>query len=156
LFHLKTLTLYATSSIFLVPKHYGEMEHDLQNYRAQLLLTPSYCASPLFLSGIGWQVDGSGHVLVEKTSNANTVVIVVGRVLDHRFFVTPDGNYSTDEFSNFSTTKFLFVLGNPDDTPFADDFNKILECFGKIQNQITSTPKHLNFITPVTVLSEGP
>jgi hypothetical protein len=88
------------------------MEHDLQNYCMQLLLTPSYCASPLFLSGVGWQVDRSSHVLVEKTSNTNTVAIVVGHILDHRFFVTPDRNYSTDEFSDFSTTKVLFVVGN--------------------------------------------
>jgi hypothetical protein len=123
------------------------MQHDLQSYRAELLRIPSYCASPLFLSGVGWQTKDSGDVLVDKDCNANTVAIVVGRVLDHRLFVTPNGNYSKDAFGDFSTTKFLFLIGKPTDTPFAEDFDKGLECFSKIQNQIASTPKRLNFIT---------
>ena len=122
------------------------MEHDLENYRTVLLRIPSYCASPIFLSGIGWHVEDSGHVLVDKSTNANTVAIVIGRILDYRFFVTPNGNYSTNDFGDFSTSKYLFVIGVPDDTPFASDFEKGLEVFNKIQGQVASTPKRLNFI----------
>ncbi|KAN0127758.1 hypothetical protein V8E53_014418 [Lactarius tabidus] len=123
------------------------MQHNLQSYHTELLCIPSYCASPLFLSGVGWQTEDSGDMLVDKDCNANTVAIVVGHVLDHQLFVTLNGNYSKDEFSDFSTTKFLFLIGKPTDTPFTEDFDKGLECFSKIQNQITSTPKQLNFIT---------
>ena len=122
------------------------MEHDLENYRNALLRIPAYCASPIFLSSIGWHVEDSGHVLVEKNTNANVVIIVIGRILDFRYFVTPNGNYSTNDFGDFSTSKFLFVIGMPNETPFAVDFEKGLECFAKIQSQVASTPKRVNFI----------
>lgn len=127
------------------------MEHDLQNYRATLLCVPSYCASPIFISSVGWQVEWAGHVLVDKSSNANTVVLVVGCVSERRLFVTPDGNYQTNQFSDISIAKFLFLIGRPDDTPFAEDFDKAMEYFIKIQNQRVSTPKRLNFI-----VTDGP
>ena len=124
------------------------MEHDLQTYRANLMRTPSYCACPVFLSGVGWQVEDSGDVLVDKLSNANTVAIVVGRVSNQRFFVTPNGNYGTaNKFGDISKSKFLFIIGKPMDTPFAGDFDKALDILVKIQNQMASTPKRLNLIT---------
>jgi hypothetical protein len=123
------------------------MQHNLQQYCTQLFCVPSYCANPVFLSGISWEVENSSHVLVDKANDANTITCVVGHVLDHCLFVTPNRNYSTDQFGDFSTSKFLFVIGKPDNTPFADNFSKALEVVGKIQNQITLTPNCINFIT---------
>ena len=125
------------------------MEHNLNNCHATLLRSPSYCASPVFLSGVGWQVDQAGHVLVDKISNANTVTIVVGRVSNQWLFVTPNGNWGKDshKFGDFSITKFLFIIERPNDTPFAEDFNATLEHLVKIQNKMASTPKCLNFIS---------
>lgn len=125
------------------------MEHDLKNCRATLLRSPSYCASPVFLSGVGWQVEQAGHVLVDKISNVNTVAIVVGRVSNQRFFVTANGNWGRDsnKFCDFSITKFLFIIERPNDTPFAEDFDVTLKHLGKIQSKMASTPKSLNFIS---------
>lgn len=123
------------------------MEHDLQTYRANLLRTPSYCASSVFLSGVGWQVEGSGKVLVDKISTANTVAIVVGRVSNQRFLVSANGTYGNGtKFGDLSKSKFLSLIGKPDDTPFANDFDKFLEYLGRIQNQTASTPNRFNFI----------
>ena len=125
------------------------MEHNLESYRTTLLRHPSYCASPVFLSGVGWQVEQAGHVLVDKLTDANTVAIVVGRVSNECLFVTPNGNCGTNfkQFGGFSKIKFLFLIEKPNDTPFAEDFDKALENFEKIQTQIASTRKHLNFIS---------
>lgn len=31
-------------------------------------------------------------------------------IMDYRYFVTPNGNYSTEKFGNFSTSKFIFMV----------------------------------------------
>lgn len=122
------------------------MEHNLQQHRGQLLLNPSYCASPVFLSGIGWEVESSGDILIDKATDENTVACVVGHLKEHHFFVTPNGNYSTVEYGDFSHTKFHFVIGNPECTLFAEDFLKALDVISKLQAQIASTPNRVNFI----------
>lgn len=89
--------------------------------------------------------DSCNH-LVDKATNENTVMIIVCRIMDYRFFVTPNGNYSSSQFGDFSTSKFLFVVCIADGTPFAQDYIKFLDNLGKIQNEIACTPNHLNFL----------
>lgn len=126
------------------------MQHDLQQHRSILLCIPSYCAIPVFLSGVGWEVENSGHVLVDKANNANAVAIVVGRLLDYCYFVSPNGTYSgnpgSDKFGDISNAKFLFVIGKPDNTPFTEDFVKVFDVISKVQNQVASTPTPVNFM----------
>jgi hypothetical protein len=126
------------------------MVHDLSGYQQNLLQSPSYGASPIFLSGVGWDYEKWGQVAVNKTTNKNMVISVVGRVLggDLRLFVSPDGNYTSDRFGDFSTAKFQFLLAKPVDTPFDNDFDVVIEHMEKIQSEVAETPNRLNFIVP--------
>jgi hypothetical protein len=122
------------------------MVHNLESYRSDLLLTESYAASAGFLAGLGWQVENSGRVVVNKEGNADAVMIVVGEVIDHRLLVGPNGNYSSDAFGDFSTAKFLFHLGKLTKTPFEQDFEKAMQNFDKIQAQVSASTNRVNFI----------
>ena len=93
------------------------MAHNLEQYQNVLLHSPSYAAAPSFLSHVGWQMEDSGHILVEKESNMNFVVSIVALVSDYCYFVGPNGNYSSNQFCDFSSAKFLFHLVVPEGTP---------------------------------------
>ena len=73
------------------------MAHNLEQYQNVLLHSPSYAAAPSFLSHVGWQMEDSGHILVEKESNMNFVVSIVALVSDYCYFVGPNGNYSSNQ-----------------------------------------------------------
>jgi hypothetical protein len=122
------------------------MVHNLEEYRSNLMLTENYATNPRFLNRIGWEVENSGHVIVEKDTKADGIITVVGRVIDHCLFVGPNGNYSSDEFGDFSTAKFLFHLAKAKDTPFEEDFDKALQNFEKIQAQVAGSANRVNFI----------
>lgn len=122
------------------------MVHNFDTLRSHLMLTATYAASPGFLDGLGWQVENSGHVVVNKESSEDCVITVVGKMIDYRYFVGPQGNYSSEEFGDLSTAKYLFHLEKASDTPFEEDFDKALHNFEKIQAQVASTLNRVNFI----------
>lgn len=122
------------------------MVHDLSGYQRNLLRSSSYCASPNFLSDIRWDYETWGPVVVNKTTNKNMVISVVGRVLDFRLRVSPSGIYTSDWCGDFSTAKFQFLLGTPVDTPFDNDFAIVLEHLEKLQSDVASTLDRRNLI----------
>lgn len=122
------------------------MVSTLKTHRSNLLLTDTYVATPGFLSGIGWQVENSGHVVVKKESSEDCVITVVGKIVDYRLLVGLHGNYSSKEFGDLSTAKFLFHLGKSEQTPFEEDFEKVMQNFEKIQVQVAGSPNRVNFI----------
>lgn len=122
------------------------MAHNLDQYRRVLLRSPSYAAGPGFLSRVGWQTEEPGHVLVHRETNMNFVVSVVAVVSDFRYFVGPNGNYSSDQFGDFSGAKFLFHVVVPEDTPFEADFDISVRAMENIQEQIAVTKKRMHFI----------
>lgn len=122
------------------------MVHNFEMLHSHLMLTATYMASPGFLNGIGWQVKNSGHVVVNKESSEDCVITVVGKMIDYCYFISPQGNYSSEEFGDFSTAKYLFHLEKASDTPFEQDFDKALQNFKKIQVQVAGTPNWVNFM----------
>jgi hypothetical protein len=118
---------------------------NLKHYRCCLLNSLSYLAAPGFLSRVGWQVKDSGHVIVAINNNMNFVGSIVGHVIDHRFFMGPNGNYSTGTYRDFLTAKYVFHLGKPEETPFESDFGVSLENMDAIQTQIAAMKEHLYF-----------
>ena len=124
------------------------MVHGLSLHRSTLLSSSSYSASPIFLSGIGWQHENWGHVVANNMTNENMVISIMGRILDFRLFVTPNGNWFSDWFGDFSTSKFLFLLEKPTDTPFDNDFDIVLKHLEGIQSNVALTDTRLNLIVP--------
>lgn len=125
------------------------MAHNLVQYRAQLLLSRFYGASPVFIQGIGWRPEKTGHVLVDERSHwrSNIVVAVVGRVLDYRLHCGPNGNHVDNPmYGSLATAKFELQLEKPYGTPFAADYDTVLGNLGKLQAQVASTPGWQNLI----------
>ena len=122
------------------------MEHDLPAYRSNVLQYPSYCAFPGFLSSLGWRTEKSGDVMVNKTSNENAVMTVIGRISERRLDCGPTGNFVKGKFGGLETAKFHCLLDKPVGTPFADDFDKGVANLEKAQGNIASTRNRNHFI----------
>jgi hypothetical protein len=122
------------------------MKHNLAVNRNELLSVESYGASPVFLQGIAWEEEKSGDVLVNKASDVNAVVSVVGRVSEHGLYVGPDGTFVNRQYGTLSAAKFLMLLAKPNDTVFASDFDKTISNLEKVQKQIAKTPHSENLV----------
>lgn len=126
------------------------MHNSLAAYRSQLFQSKCYIPSPHFLQSVRWQYEDTGHVLVDTSMSSNFVVVVVGRVLEHRLYCAPNSNYlvsdSESKFGNLSTAKFQLQLGRPIGTVFAMAFDKVLENAAKVQAQLASTQDRRNFL----------
>jgi len=122
------------------------MEHDLPLYRSNIMLSPSFGASPPFLSHLGWRPERTGDVLVNKSTNKNAVVCVIGRILERRLDCGPTGNFVKGRFGGLETAKFHCLLEKPVGTPFADDFDKSISNLDKVQGIIASSANKTNFI----------
>jgi hypothetical protein len=122
------------------------MEHNLPLYHANMVLSPTYAASPGFIPSLGWQTDKSEHVLVNKNSNENTVTTIIGRILKLRLDCGPTGNFMKGRFGGLETAKYHCLLGKPDDTPFVGDFSKAVSNLKKVQSDIAATTNKKNFI----------
>lgn len=122
------------------------MVQNLETLRSHLMLMATYAASPGFLNAIGWQVENLGHVVVNKESNEDSVITVVGKMSDFCLLVGPQGNFSSDEFGDLSTAKYLFHLEKAKNTPFEEDFEKALQNFEKVQSQVAGSANRVNFI----------
>jgi len=107
----------------------------------------NYVAAATFLSKVGWKQDGYAHMVKEKTTNEDAVLILVGKVLDDRLFCGPSGNWSPNNtFGGLRTAKYNFTLGLPDEDAFTSDFTSAFKTLGTLQNNIASTPHRLHFL----------
>jgi hypothetical protein len=127
------------------------MVHDFVSYHSNLLLLPSYIACPGSLTGISWQCENTGHVVINKTTNSNMVILIVRRVVNLHLFASLNGNYSADTFGGFLKAKYHFLLGKPEKTLFEQDHTLVMERLEKIQSQIVNMPQCLNFL-----VTDGP
>lgn len=124
------------------------MHDSFAAYRFHLLQSNTYVPNPLFLQNVRWQYEDAGHVLVDTATSSNMVAVVVGRVLEHRLYCGPNGNYldSDSKFGTLATAKFQLQLGRPIGSVFAMDYDKVLESVAKVQAQVASTQDRRNFI----------
>ncbi|KAF8263825.1 hypothetical protein EI94DRAFT_1806660 [Lactarius quietus] len=122
------------------------MTHDLAAYHAHLSQSQYYIANGTSPHAVTWRYSRMGHVLVEKTSKNNTLISVVGHVVEHCLNCRPTGNYVTGEFSSLKKAKFQLQLMKPNGTPFAKDFDASLNALKNLQNQAASTSDRCNLI----------
>lgn len=66
-------------------------------------------------------------------------------IMDYRYFVTPNGNYSTEKFGNFSTSKFIFMVCIADQGLSQTNFVKFVNNLEKIQCEIACSLNHVNW-----------
>jgi len=101
--------------------------------RTSLLNTPTYVASPGFLSQVVWTKSSNQNDLVNATTDSETTdapssratCAVVGCVSPNRLFLEPHGNYNPSfENTALETSKAQFQLVSPTIHPEFDiDFN---------------------------------
>jgi hypothetical protein len=101
----------------------------------------TYAAAAAFLSHIGWGQDGSAHMVQNKVDKKDSVIIVVGKVINDRLFCRPAGNWSVgNQYGSLKSAKYAFTIGQPDEEVFANDFDIAFKNLAKIQANIASTP----------------
>ena len=122
------------------------MEHNLVQYREQLLREDCYAAAHNFRHSFSWLSQRTGDILIEDKSKQNAVISVVARVLDNRFDCTAAGNLGNRPLDKLPSVKFQLLLGKPTDTVFADDFNKVLDNLNQISNNAAPGEKKENLI----------
>ena len=124
------------------------MEHNLECYWDDLLNSklPLYSASPGYTQDVSWCLETTGHVLVDKSSRADAVSSVVGRVIEQGLLSGPDSTFANQNYGSLQTAKFQFCVAKPVRTPFVDDFDKAIDNFMRIQGQVAATLNWCNFI----------
>jgi hypothetical protein len=122
------------------------MQHNLKQYRSQLLLARFYAAHPQYVHETKWCSERSGHVLVDMLTSGHAVTCVVGHVLDYHLNCGPSGGYLNRGVGSLVGAKYQFHLGKPENTPFAADYDKALEIFEQLQLTIASSPACRNLI----------
>lgn len=122
------------------------MQHNLEHYHSQLLLARFYAAHPLYVQATKWRSERSGHVLVDTSTSGHAVASVVGRVLEHRLDCGPSGSYLNRGVGSLVGAKYQFIIGKPDKTPFAADYDKVIQHLEKLQSTTASSESRRNLI----------
>jgi len=114
--------------------------------RTSLLNTPTYVASPGFLSQVVWTKSSNQNDLVNAATDSETTdapssratCAVVGCVSPNRLFLEPHGNYNPSfENTALETSKAQFQLVSPTIHPEFDiDFNHGIKNIENIQKRV--------------------
>lgn len=122
------------------------MQTDLNTCREKLLKSTVYAASPIFADTFSWHSQRTGQVLVKTKNKQNAVLAVVGRVLENRCDCSAKGNFDNRTWEKLAKAKYQFLLGKPQNTVFAGDFDTALKKLNGLQNTIATWPERENFI----------
>jgi hypothetical protein len=124
------------------------MAFDAVAYRNQLQLEDACITKPSFFHSVGWSKEGSGHVLVTKSTGETVVPIMIGKVSEHRLQCDPTGNFRIESnFSNdFSKTKFSFSAGILDEPALKPTFLNAVSTLNKLQKSLSTTNDNRNLI----------
>lgn len=128
------------------------MTFNSPSHRDKLRKLQSYVASSAFLNSSGWGHAKTGHILVEKPSGTERVTIGVAKVLEHKLFSGPAGNYNAKykDTSPFEKAKYSFTVGRPDEPAFQDDYDKMFSNLEKIQASISYDKDRRNMLDSLT------
>lgn len=99
---------------------------------------------------MAWYKEKSGNVLIEANTKRNAVLAIVGKVLKNHLDCDGHGNFRKWVFQTGLETlkkaKYQVLLGRPNDTPFAEDFDIAVETLSSLQGNIAVSLDHENFI----------
>ena len=122
------------------------MENDLNTCRERLLKSGAYAASPTFADTFSWHSQRTGQILVKKKTKQNAVLAVVGQVLENRFDCSAKGNFGNRDGEKLTKAKYQLLLGKPEKTVFATDFDTAMEKLRGLQDTIATWPEREHFI----------
>lgn len=124
------------------------MTNNLVTHCESLLKSNSYGGNPHFQTAFTWQSQKLGHVLVNKSTNENAVLAVIGQVIEKGLQCSSSGNYHNCENETLEKAKFQLFLGKPVKTIFADDFDMTIKKLASFQTDMALYPCRENFIMP--------
>ncbi|KAK6988119.1 hypothetical protein R3P38DRAFT_3229684 [Favolaschia claudopus] len=117
--------------------------YDVKAHRAALLANPTYVARPDFVRGLGWKEEPTGgHSLYLVAENSDTpdqhgYLTQVGWVLPNKYFCGRGGSWSERYGKAFTTAKYGFLLGRPNEYPLLGaDWDASLLTASAIQKDI--------------------
>jgi hypothetical protein len=119
---------------------------DLVQRRVQNLALETYTPSTCYLSALGWKRVNTGSNLVTKATGADLVSIVVGCVREYRFNCGPTGSFNAKFGTGLEKAKYEFVIGRPDNTVFATDYDTAVQNLTKASQTVCSTQDQRYFI----------
>src|ERR1700761_3983610 len=114
------------------------MQHNLEQYHKQLLLSCFYVAHSHYEQGTKWQSDWTGHMLADRLMLGNAVASIIEHVLNFCLNCGATSHYFKHGVGSLVGAKFQFLLSKPEKTPFAADFDKVLDHFEHIQAAFAS------------------
>ena len=123
------------------------MTFNCTSYQNGLHALRNYVAAAAFLSNVGWAQDGFAHMLKNKDTRDDAVVMVIGKVIDDCLFCGPTGSWLTgNQYGSLEGAKYTFVLGWPKEEVSASDFDITFKALGKIQSSVVSMPHRMHFL----------
>ncbi|KAF8271624.1 hypothetical protein EI94DRAFT_1568036, partial [Lactarius quietus] len=73
-------------------------------------------------------------------------MLIISHVLDFCLNCGPSGSFLKRGVGCLASAKFQLQLGRPDNTPFAADFDKVLEVFNQLQSATAISLTQRNLI----------
>ena len=116
--------------------------------RNRLIHTAQYCASPNWISRVGWANSKSGQLLVNAKTGEEAICVVVGVVSETRFKMGPTGNYNP-EFNKLTDAKYTFVMDEPKNPDFRPDWSTAIKALEEAENLIHGSKDHRYFIEKI-------
>lgn len=130
----------------------SDKQFDSVSHRENLRRLQTYVPGASFVSSSGWALAKTGHQLVQKPSGEEQVGIGVAKVLEHKLFCGPVGNYNPrfKDRTPLQKAKYTFTVGRPDEPGFRDDYDHMFANLDKIQGSIGYGNDRRNLLEPVT------
>jgi hypothetical protein len=124
---------------------------NLITHREKLHKQQSYAATSNFTHSSGWALAKTGHVLVTNPGGTEQIAIGVAKVLDHKLFCGPTGNYNAQfENATLEKAKYTFTVGRPEQPGFRDDYDRLYANLDKLQDSICYGKDRRNMLDPQT------
>ena len=116
------------------------MANDLASHHKNLLKCNSYGANEPFHLTFTWQLQKLGHILMNDCSNENAILAVIDEVLEKGLQCSARGNFHMCDFETLEKAKFQLVLGKPNKTVFANDFDTTIAKLASFQANTAHSP----------------
>ncbi|KAJ3561237.1 hypothetical protein NP233_g10313 [Leucocoprinus birnbaumii] len=129
------------------------MVYDAVTLRARLLCQNGYVARPGWLTSVGWQSSGRGHLLVDTHSQDSgaksppTYCTVVGDIDPDRLYMGTIGNHNPAFSAPLQASKFQMTVKCPEkDAMLREDWNIGMKMLRSAQVAVAVTSDHRYFL----------
>ncbi|KAF8226917.1 hypothetical protein L208DRAFT_1299539 [Tricholoma matsutake] len=109
---------------------------DIPSLCTSLLALPSYVANPVFFAQVGRKRLGTSHVLVRRDNGADTICVMVAKLIDDHLCCGLVMNYNNKFLKLLQDTKNTFILTRPQIPGLGEDFNHFHQTMLAVQGKL--------------------